>query len=97
MLKYEIIRDTLAELLKIPDGEHLPSGSGVCLEVGKATKPSPKSHAITPEYSWVSSQAQSFGTHGAYVCNYGFMTPRRREFILYLLKVIEKEMENNHD
>ena len=90
-LDYTMIYNVLMNLLEIPDGNPLPSGSGVCLEVGKATKKRYTHGApLTDEYAWVSDHAKNF-CGLAYVSDMGYMTPRRREFILYLLDRISKE------
>lgn len=89
-LKYRTIREVLHRLLEVQDGCWLPCGRGICLEVGKATRVHIPGTPITPEYAWVGDHAKKFcGT--AYVDDFGIMTPKRREFILYLLDRISEE------
>lgn len=95
-LDYATIYNVLMDLLEIKDGDMLPNCSGVCLEVGKATRRCVGATPITPEYAWVSDHAKNF-CKLAYVDDMGFMTPKRREFIHYLLKMLENQQGARND
>lgn len=96
-LDYTTIYNVLMDLLQIPDGNPLPSGSGVCLEVGKATRLTEWCSPITEEYTWISDHARQFGMAGVYICCKGLMSPKRREFIRYLLKMLENQQGASSD
>lgn len=89
MVDYEKIEECLLSLLKLNDNDALPMGFGVCAEVADWTWDRGNFYP-PPESKWVCERAEEFSGM-IYVDRVGIMTPKRRDFIHYLLECISKE------